>query len=67
MSTIANPATSVEHYKMLIDGELVSSRTTFPVLNPATEEVISEVPAGTPGTPGSPGTPGPTASEGVAA
>ncbi|MGH9589964.1 MAG: aldehyde dehydrogenase [Terracidiphilus sp.] len=48
MSTIANPATSVEQYKMLIDGEFVSSRATLSVVNPATEEVISEVPAGTP-------------------
>src|SRR6185437_8891855 len=48
MSAIANPATSVEQYKMFIDGEFVSSRTMIPVLNPATEEVISEVPAGTP-------------------
>src|SRR6185437_3017994 len=48
MSAIANPATSVEQYKMFIDGEFVSSRNMIPVLNPATEEVISEVPAGTP-------------------
>lgn len=48
MSTIASPATTVEQYKMLIDGEFVSSRTMLPVLNPATEEVISEVPAGNP-------------------
>ena len=48
MSTITNPATSVEQYKMLIDGEFVSSSTMLPVLNPATEEVISEVPAATP-------------------
>ncbi len=48
MSTLANAATSVEQYRMLIDGEFVSSRTLLPVLNPATEEVISEVPAATP-------------------
>ncbi|HEV2327058.1 MAG TPA: aldehyde dehydrogenase [Terracidiphilus sp.] len=48
MSTIASPATSVEQYKMFIDGEFVSSSTMLPVLNPATEEVISEVPAATP-------------------
>ena len=48
MSTIATPATSVEQYKMFIDGEFVSSSTMLPVLNPATEEVISEVPAATP-------------------
>lgn len=35
---------SNSQYKMLINGELVSSPTTFPVLNPATEEVIAEVP-----------------------
>ena len=48
MSAIANPATAVEQYKMFIDGEFVSSRSMLSVLNPATEEVISEVPAGTP-------------------
>jgi lactaldehyde dehydrogenase/glycolaldehyde dehydrogenase len=47
MSAIANPATSVEQYKMLIDGDFVSSSTMLPLLNPATEEVISEVPAAT--------------------
>lgn len=31
-------------YKMLINGELHSSSNTFPVVNPATEEVIAEVP-----------------------
>lgn len=46
MSTVTNPATAVEQYQMLIDGEFVSSSTMLPVLNPATEEVISEVPAG---------------------
>lgn len=48
MSTIASPATSVEPYKMFIDGEFVGSPTMLPVLNPATEEVISEVPAASP-------------------
>jgi lactaldehyde dehydrogenase / glycolaldehyde dehydrogenase len=48
MSTTANPATAVEQYKMFIDGEFFSSRSTLLVLNPATEEVISEVPAATP-------------------
>jgi lactaldehyde dehydrogenase/glycolaldehyde dehydrogenase len=33
---------------MLIDGEFAGSETMLPVLNPATEEVISEVPAATP-------------------
>jgi lactaldehyde dehydrogenase/glycolaldehyde dehydrogenase len=32
---------------MFIDGEFVSSETTLPVFNPATEEIISEVPCGT--------------------
>lgn len=48
MSTTANVATSVEQYKMFIDGEFVSSSTMLPVLNPATEEIISEVPAASP-------------------
>lgn len=34
----------VNRYSMLIGGEWASSRTTIPVLNPATEEVISEIP-----------------------
>jgi lactaldehyde dehydrogenase/glycolaldehyde dehydrogenase len=33
---------------MLIDGEFVGGETMLPVVNPATEEVISEVPAATP-------------------
>ncbi|HEV2136625.1 MAG TPA: aldehyde dehydrogenase [Terracidiphilus sp.] len=48
MNATATPATSVEQYKMFIDGEFVSSPTMLPVLNPATEEVISEVPAASP-------------------
>jgi lactaldehyde dehydrogenase/glycolaldehyde dehydrogenase len=48
MSTTATPATSIKQYKMFIDGEFVSSPTMLPVLNPATEEVISEVPAASP-------------------
>ena len=32
------------HYKMLINGDLVSAEQTFPVINPATEEVVAEVP-----------------------
>jgi lactaldehyde dehydrogenase/glycolaldehyde dehydrogenase len=47
MSTTLNPATAVEQYKMFINGEFVSSSTMLPVLNPATEEVISEVPGAT--------------------
>ncbi|WP_448248451.1 aldehyde dehydrogenase family protein [Thalassotalea agariperforans] len=31
-------------YKMLINGELVSAKTSFDVVNPATEEVIAQVP-----------------------
>jgi len=31
-------------YKMIIDGEKVSTDETFPVLNPATEEVIAQCP-----------------------
>jgi lactaldehyde dehydrogenase/glycolaldehyde dehydrogenase len=48
MSATASPATSVEQYKMFIDGEFVSNPTMLPVLNPATEEAISEVPAASP-------------------
>ncbi|WP_017446826.1 aldehyde dehydrogenase family protein [Gayadomonas joobiniege] len=33
-----------KQYKMLIGGELVTAKTTFSVVNPATEEVIAEVP-----------------------
>ena len=41
-------ATSViRQYQMLIDGEFVGSKNMLPVLNPTTEEVISEVPAAT--------------------
>lgn len=47
MSATLNPATGVEQYKMFIGGEFVAGSTLLPVLNPATEEVISEVPAGT--------------------
>ena len=31
-------------YKMIIDGESVSTDETFPVLNPATEEVVAQCP-----------------------
>ena len=31
-------------YKMIIDGKKVDSDETFPVLNPATEEVIAQCP-----------------------
>jgi lactaldehyde dehydrogenase/glycolaldehyde dehydrogenase len=36
--------TAAKQYSMLIDGEYVTRSKTIPVLNPATEEVISEVP-----------------------
>jgi lactaldehyde dehydrogenase/glycolaldehyde dehydrogenase len=39
--------TSVKQYGMLIDGEFVTGSRTIPVLNPATEEVISEAPEAT--------------------
>ena len=47
MSATTSPATAIERYKMLIDGEFVTSQAMLPVLNPATEEIISEVPAAT--------------------
>ncbi len=39
--------TTLKRYEMLIDGEFVSSAKMLPVVNPSTEEVISEVPLGT--------------------
>lgn len=39
--------TTIPRHQMLIDGELVASTKTIPVINPTTEEVISEVPSGT--------------------
>ena len=47
MTTITKPAAAIEKHKMLIDGEFLSSDTLLPVVNPATEEVIFEVPAAT--------------------
>jgi lactaldehyde dehydrogenase/glycolaldehyde dehydrogenase len=46
---ISMPATQacVTCYEMLIDGEFVSSTKTLQVVNPTTEQVISEVPDGT--------------------
>jgi delta 1-pyrroline-5-carboxylate dehydrogenase len=38
-------AASLRRYEMLIDGEFVTSSRMLSVINPATEEVISEVPA----------------------
>ena len=37
-------ATSIQQYEMLIDGEFVGSSTMLQVVNPSTEEVISEFP-----------------------
>ena len=48
MSATTHMATAVRQYKMLIAGEFVGSETMLPVTNPATEEIISEVPAATP-------------------
>ncbi len=39
--------TSTKRYEMLIDGEFVTNSRMIPVINPATEEVISEVPDAT--------------------
>ena len=39
--------TTIPRHQMLIDGEFVSSEKTIQVINPTTEEVISEVPSGT--------------------
>jgi lactaldehyde dehydrogenase/glycolaldehyde dehydrogenase len=36
-----------KHYEMLIDGEFAASAEMLPVVNPATEEVVSEYPSGT--------------------
>ena len=47
MNISTKATTEIKQHKMLIDGEFVGSETTLPVLNPATEEVISEVPAAT--------------------
>jgi lactaldehyde dehydrogenase/glycolaldehyde dehydrogenase len=38
---------TLKHYEMLIDGEFVPSSKTLEVVNPATEEVVSEFPSGT--------------------
>lgn len=38
--------TAAKQYQMLIDGEFFSTSKMIPVINPATEEVISEVPEG---------------------
>ena len=50
---------AVTHHKMFIGGEFVdsSSGETMEVLNPATGEVIAEVPRGTPRTSSAPSRP----------
>ena len=48
MSTTIETTKTVRRYNMLIDGEFVAGNTMYPVLNPATEETISEVPFATP-------------------
>jgi lactaldehyde dehydrogenase / glycolaldehyde dehydrogenase len=47
MATTPKAATPIEKHQMLIDGELLNSETALLVVNPATEEVIYEVPAAT--------------------
>jgi lactaldehyde dehydrogenase / glycolaldehyde dehydrogenase len=39
--------TTFKRYEMLIDGDFIQSSKTLEVINPATEEVISEFPSGT--------------------
>lgn len=41
---MSTPTVVSKQYSMLIDGEMVTLGKTIPVLNPATEDVISEVP-----------------------
>ena len=41
MSATISQATAVKQYKMFIDGEFVSTASSLPVFNPATEEIIS--------------------------
>jgi lactaldehyde dehydrogenase/glycolaldehyde dehydrogenase len=40
-------ASTIPQHQMLIDGEFVAAKKTIAVVNPTTEEVISEVPSGT--------------------
>ncbi len=44
---MGNIQSAIRQYEMLIDGELVTGSRSIPVINPATEEVISEVPEAT--------------------
>ena len=46
-SQTSNKGYEVKRYEMLIDGEFVASEKMLEVVNPATEQVISEFPAGT--------------------
>jgi len=46
-ATTTPSGTALKRYQMLIDGEFVSTNRTFRVVNPATEQIISEVPSGT--------------------
>ena len=43
---MSGTSVAVKQYSMLIDGEFVTGSKKIPVVNPATEEVISEVPDG---------------------
>ena len=47
---VTDSQTAIRHSEMFINGEFIanSSRAMIPVVNPTTEEVISEIPAGTP-------------------
>ena len=47
---MAHTQVAVKHYEMFINGKFVANATRkmIPVINPSTEEVISEIPAGTP-------------------
>lgn len=47
MSATIETAKSVRQYRMFIDGEWVGGGTVLPVVNPTTEEVISEAPSAT--------------------
>ncbi|MGC1781733.1 MAG: aldehyde dehydrogenase [Acidobacteriaceae bacterium] len=44
---MGNLQTAIRQYEMLIDGEFVTGSRFIPVINPATEEVISEMPEAT--------------------
>lgn len=48
MSIATRAPHAIEQHTMLINGEFVSTRDMLEVLNPATEEVIAQVPAATP-------------------